>query len=171
METKLPNFLVVGAVKSGTTSLYRYLLQHPEIGMGSRKVGKFFSQMYDNFNGPGDHLVKESITKTFDEYKKFYAQVGNKKAVGDVSPDYLYYYDKSIKAIKSYLGNNVKIIIILRNPSDKSYSQYSHLVRGGRETVCFEDALEKENERMDQGWEWTCTTWIQVYIIIRSKLT
>jgi len=155
MSEKLPNFLVVGAAKSGTTSLYYYLLQHPEIGMSSKKEGKFFSQMPDKFNGPGDHLVKESLTRTFDDYKKLYAHITNEKAIGDVSPDYLYFYENSIPNIKYFLKPEPKIIIILRNPVGKTFSQYSHLVRDGRECLSFEQALAEEKKRMEQGWEWT----------------
>ena len=155
MNEKLPNFLVVGAAKSGTTSLYYYLLQHPEVGMSSKKEGKFFSQIPDNFNGPGDYLVEESITRSYDDYIKLYTHIKDEKAIGDISPDYLYYYENSIKNIKFYLGKEVKIIILLRNPTDKAFSQYSHLVRDGRETLKFEQALEEEEKRIKEGWEWT----------------
>lgn len=155
MSEILPNFLVVGAAKSGTTSLYYYLIQHPEIGLSSKKEGKFFSQMPDKFNGPGDDLVKESITRTFEDYQKLYTHITDEKAIGDISPDYLYFHENSINNIKSYLGSEVKIIIILRNPADKTFSQYSHLVRDGRETLSFEQALEEEENRIEQGWEWT----------------
>ena len=97
MSEILPNFLVVGAAKSGTTFLYYCLIQHPEIGMSSKKEGKYFSQMPDKFYGPGDDPVKESITRTFEDYKNLYTHITDEKAIGDVSPDYLYYHENRAK--------------------------------------------------------------------------
>lgn len=153
---KLPNFLIVGAAKSGTTSLYHYLNQHPDIYIHPRKEAKFLSQMGDEgFNGPGDEMVKMSVTNTFEQYTQLFQDVTDEFAVGDVSPEYLYYYENTIRNIKKYLGDDVKIIIILRNPADKVWSQYFHLVRGGRESLGFEEALGQEQNRIREGWEWT----------------
>lgn len=149
----MPNFLVVGAAKSGTTSLYFYLDKHPDIYIPSVKECRFFSQMSANFKGPGDEILNKNIIKSLDEYRLLFSSVKNEKAIGDVSPDYLYFYEKSIEKIKQILGD-VRIIIILRNPVERAYSQYLHLLRDERETLSFEDALSNEEIRKKANWEW-----------------
>ena len=155
MGAKLPNFLIVGAAKSGTTSLYHYLKQHPEIYIPNRKECRYFSQMPGNFKGPkDDEVVNKTIIKSLDEYKGLFQDVSNEKAIGDMSPDYLYYYVNSIKNIRNICSDNVKIIIILRNPVERTYSHYLHYVRSGREGLSFEDALAQEELRKNKNWEW-----------------
>lgn len=150
----LPNFLIVGAAKAGTTSLYYYLKEHPEIFLPERKELRFFSDMPGNFKGPGDENVNRTIIKSIKEYKKFYENVRNEKAIGDISPEYLYYFNKSIKNIKNILGDP-KIIIILRNPIDRAFSHYLYFVRDGREIFSFEEALKSEEMRKKLNWEWS----------------
>lgn len=151
----LPDFLIVGASKSGTSSIYHYLRQHPEIFLSNiQKEGRYFSQMEGNFNGPGDARVDAEITRTLEQYKALFQNYNNEKAVGDISPEYLYFHEEAIPLIKSVLGNNVKIIIILRSPVERAYSGYLHFKRDKRETLSFEEALEKEDERKQKNWIW-----------------
>ncbi len=149
----LPNFIVVGAARSGTTSLFYYLLQHPDIYVPKRKECMFFSGIQKDFHGRGE-IFKKSIVSDLQDYKKLFSRVKNEKAIGEVSPDYLYYYDKSIKNIKIILGSDVKIIIILRNPVERAYSHYLHHVRYGIEELSFEDALHAEAKRMEECYFW-----------------
>jgi len=155
MEDKiiLPNFLIVGAAKSGTSSLYHYLNEHPEIFLPARKELRFFSQMKANFKGPGDDKLNKTIIKSIEEYSKFYIPVKNEKAIGDVSPDYLYFFKNAIPNIRKILIDP-KIIIILRNPIDRAFSHYLHFVRDGREKLSFEEALAAEDNRKALNWEW-----------------
>lgn len=152
----LPNFLVVGASKSGTSSLYHYLKQHPDIFLSEKqKEGRFFSQMVNCFDGPGDTIVEKTITKDVESYKLLFEGYNREKAIGDISPEYLYFHEQAIPLIKSTLGNDVKIIMILRNPVDRAFSAYTHFKRDKRESLSFEEALEKEMERENQHWLWT----------------
>ena len=154
MEDKLPNFLIVGSAKSGTTSLYHYLKQHPDVYLPEKREGRFFSIM-ENFNGQGDEVeFNKSIIKSFEVYKSLFSGTNSEKAIGDISTDYLYYYENSTKKIKSILGDTVRIIIILRNPIERAYSQYLHNVRDGKETLSFENALKTDNLRRKQNWVW-----------------
>ena len=154
MNIKLPNFLIVGAAKAGTTSLYHYLKEHPEIYLcNERKELRFFSSMKGNFQGPGDDNVNSSIIKTLDDYIEHFKHAQMEHTIGDVSPDYLYYYSNSIKNIKKVIIDP-KIIIILRNPIDRTYSHWSHFVRDYREKLSFMEALNAEKERMRKRWEW-----------------
>ncbi len=154
-EDKLPNFLIVGAAKAGTTSLSYYLKQHPEIYISPVKEPKFFTAQFLNFplRGIGDNLVEKHIIKTFDGYKKLFRwATPQRKAIGEASVDNLYYHKDAIPQIKKYLGNP-KIIIILRNPVYRAFSAYTHLVRDGREYLSFEEGLEAEKQRMMENWE------------------
>ncbi|ADG12893.1 sulfotransferase [Methanocaldococcus infernus ME] len=153
-ESKLPNFLIVGAAKSGTTSLYHYLKEHPEIYMSPIKEPKFITSNFLKFpfQGIGDHLVERSIIKTWEDYTKLFSKVKNEKAIGEASADTLYYYKNSIKYIKKYLGEP-KIIIILRNPIDRAFSAYLHLLRDNREYLTFEEALKVEKKRIKLNWD------------------
>ena len=107
-----------------------------------------------NFRGPGDEqYLNKKMVKSLDEYKMLFSNLTNERMLGDVSPDYLYYYEKSIKMIHQILGD-VRIIIILRNPVERAYSQYLHFLRFDRETLSFEEALNDEERRKKLNWEW-----------------
>ena len=154
-KIKLPNFLIVGAAKRGTTSLYHYLKQHPEIYLNEKvKESRFFTYM-DYFGdtlgaGPGD-ADEARYPKTIEEYQRLF-RTENQQAVGEISPDYLYYHEWVVPNIKKVLGD-VKIIIILRNPVERAYSSYMHLVAAGRETLDFSQALALEEKRVaDRYW-------------------
>ena len=154
-KTILPNFLVVGAAKSGTTSLYHYLKQHPDIYLNEEvKESRFFTYM-DYLGatlcaGPGD-ADEARYPKTVEEYKKLFS-AENQQAIGEISPDYLYYHEWVIPNIKKVLGD-IKIIIILRNPVERAFSSYMHLIAAGRETLDFSQALAQEEKRVkDRYW-------------------
>jgi len=147
----LPNFLIIGAAKSGTTALYRYMKQHPEIYLSDRKEPHFFSftDQTKLTNGPDDY-VRKAITN-FDEYQGLFNNVRGEKAIGEASPTYIY-IPGTAERILSIIPD-VKIIAILRNPADRAFSAYMHLVRDGIETSNnFQEALKKENERIANNW-------------------
>ena len=73
---------------------------------------------------------------------------------GDVSPDYLYYHHNAVPKILNEINTQVPIIIVLRNPIDRTYSNYLHHVREGWEDLSFEDALMAEEERRAANWAW-----------------
>lgn len=154
---KLPNFLVIGAAKSGTTSLYHYLGQHPQIYMSPVREPKFFQFVsgykHYNFNGPGDQEANAHIITSIESYAQLF-ETGNKElALGESSPSYLYYRNVPEK-IREILPD-VKIMVILRHPIDRAYSNYLHLFSSGRETCwTFEQALKAESERIKQNWEY-----------------
>lgn len=134
----LPNFLIVGAAKSGTTSLYRYLNQHSDIFMPSFKEPHFFV----------NKIVSEKIKNyidDFDTYLKLFENAENYKLCGEASVFYLYYFEEAIKNILKTLGKNTKIIIILRNPIDRAYSAYKQVTSGiPNLMIDFEEAIKKD---------------------------
>ena len=148
-KNNLPNFLIVGAAKSGTSSLHNYLNQHPDIFMPS------YTQNGMKVKEPRfliTKLVKERLHNgvwDFDSYCELFKNSDAYSLVGESTVLYLYYYDEAIKNIKKYLGSNVKIVIMLRNPIERAYSAYNFLKRKGiREQLSFEQALENEFLRM-----------------------
>lgn len=144
---KLPNFLVVGFPKCGSTALHYYLEAHPEIFMPTQKELHYFTadKLLKLNRGPGDQEVKKFMLTTKDSYLKAYKNAGNEKMIGDASPSYINHPDR-IPKIKSLLGEP-KIIILLRDPIKRAYSNYLHLKREQRETLSFFEALQAEEKR------------------------
>jgi len=150
---KLPNFLIIGAAKCGTTALYHYLDQHPEVFLSPIKETNFFALKDKelSFNGPGDSNITHirSIT-SITEYKNQFINVTAEKAVGEICPSYLYFEDAP-KNIKEHIPK-VKIIAILREPVARAFSAWVHLTRDGREHLSFEEALSDEPRRIKENW-------------------
>lgn len=145
--------MVIGAPKSGTTSLFYYLHQHPDIYLPTKKELHYFSYPFieQQVKGPGDVVILPGLCANLDSYLVHYQDVKNQQRIGEVSPSYLY-YDESRHQIKAELGAETKIIAILRDPVQKAYSQYMHLVRDQRETESFTRGLELEPQRAAAGW-------------------
>lgn len=146
----LPNFLIIGAAKSGTTALYTYMKQHPEIFMSSPKELRFFNYTGSYPEDLDEIYIHRGVT-TLKEYKSHFDFVKNEKAIGEVSPMYLY-VPGTAERIKSIIPD-VKLMAILRNPVDRAYSAYTHALRDWIEpTNSFVEALAKEKERIEAGW-------------------
>ncbi|MCO1600970.1 sulfotransferase family protein [Desulfosporosinus nitroreducens] len=152
MTINKPNLFIVGTQKSGSTSLYNYLSQHPEIFFPKEKEPRFFNLKHDiiKHNGPGDTIYDSSRIINEYEYYKLFNDVGTKKIIGDATIEYLYYPD--VAHDLKVFNKTAKIIIILRNPIDRAYSAYNHLRRDLRENLSFEDALDAEDERIKLGY-------------------
>jgi hypothetical protein len=147
----MPDFLIIGAAKGGTTSLYQYLDQHPEIYMSPIKEPRFFA--YEggapDFKGPGDRSGREAVTR-LEDYRALFAGRAREKAAGEASP--LYLYDEEAPArIARYLPD-AKLIAILRDPAERAFSEYSMYVREGRERLSFRKACEECAARGHAGW-------------------
>jgi len=132
----LPTFIICGTMRGGTTSLYNYLMTHPEICMSRKKEVHYFDLNY--------YKGVKWYEKHFEECKN-----GKVKAIGEASPSYMY-FEEVPKRIHEFLPN-VKLIFILRNPVNRVYSHYWHEVRHTQENLSFEEAIEKEEERLSQG--------------------
>lgn len=148
----MPNFLVIGAAKSGTTALHRYLKQHPAIYMSHPKELRFFpfEDQPQNFCGPRDKVDVETAIKTIEDYRACFAAGADYPARGESSPIYLY-YKRAAERIRHHIPD-VKLIAILRQPADRAYSQYLMKVRDGIEPLSFRAALAAEQQRISDGW-------------------
>jgi len=150
MKSKLPNFLIVGAAKCGTSSLHNYLNQHPDIFMPLyNKEGVKVKEPRFLIKDLVEHRLHNGVW-SLEEYQSLFADVKGAKLVGESTVLYLYYYEHAIKNIKRYLGEDVKIIIMLRNPIERAYSAYSFASRTHQENQSFKKALMNSRERFDK---------------------
>ena len=138
----LPNLLIVGAAKSGTTSLHNYLKQHPDIFMSNHKEPHFLIN-----NEIGVNRIPKGINNLQD-YSNLFSNGASHKYRGESSAMYLQFPEIAIKNIDRYLDKDVKIIIMLRNPIERAFSGYQHVKRYNLdEDLDFEDALEISEQR------------------------
>ncbi|MCL6443839.1 MAG: sulfotransferase [Alicyclobacillus sp.] len=149
----LPNFFIAGAAKSGTTSLDKYLAQHPEIYMAPRKETHYFASpdMPPTFKGPGDEAFTSNLIRDAAEYESMFVGAEHKKARGESSVYYLYYPNTAERLARTI--DDPKIILVLRHPVDRAHSAYMHLIRDGRETLPFPEALAQEKDRMAKEYQ------------------
>ena len=151
----LPNFLIIGAAKAGTTALHTYLKKHPQIYLTPDKETNFFAFEGTNidFQGIGDEALKEFSITDLATYQEQFIGVTNESAIGEACPLYLYHPEVANK-IHHYIPN-CRLIIILRNPVDRAYANFLHLIRDNREPLQnFDQALEAEQQRIENNWEW-----------------
>lgn len=129
----MPNFLIIGTQKGGTTSLYNYLIQHPQILAASQKEVHFFDF---NFN------------QGIDWYRsQFPPEVDQQNAItGEASPYYLFHPLVPARVYQHF--PQVKLIVLLRNPITRALSHYYHEVRLGFENLSLSEAISQEAERM-----------------------
>ena len=147
------DFLLVGAAKSGTSTLFETLRKHPRVFIPQRKECRYFSCMPGNFVGPKP-IAANDVIRSPEEYQDLFKEAEPSQLCGDISPDYLYYHQQAIPKILNEIGSQVPIIIVLRNPIDRAYSNYLMKVRERREMLSFEAALKAETERIASHWAW-----------------
>ena len=137
-----PNLLIVGAAKSGTTSLHNYLDQHDEVFMSKHKEPHFLIN-----NEEGVNKIPNGINK-YRDYIKLFDNSKNYKYRGESSVMYLQFPEITIKNIAKYLDDDIKIIIMLRNPIDRAFSGFQHVKRYNKmENYTFKEAIEKSEKR------------------------
>lgn len=138
---RLPDFLIIGAQKAGTTSLYSYLRRHPGISGPLWKEVSFFDRRYARgvawYRGHFPTVARHSYVKR---------RYGLDLLVGEASPSYLF-HPLAPERVAALLPN-VRLIVLLRDPVDRAFSHYQHEVALSREPLSFEDALAGEEERV-----------------------
>ena len=152
-ERGLPTFLVIGAAKAGTTSLYRYLEQHPQIFVSPVKEPRFFALEGEvlDFRGPGDERLRRDTTTSLAAYRALFSGVRDERASGEASTLYLHHPRAAANVAKHV--PDVQLIALLRNPIERAYSAFLHRTRDGFEPCrTFEDALRDEPRRIAAGW-------------------
>ena len=130
----LPNFMCLGAAKSGTTTLYDILRQHPDIYIPAFKEPHFFD-------------IPENYKNGIEWYKRNYFRNANKKIIADFTPSY-FFEKEAPKRIFKNLGRDMKFLVVFRNPVDRAYSHYLHSKRDDHESENFAKSLELEVSRL-----------------------
>jgi hypothetical protein len=143
----LPDYLIIGAQRSGTTSLYKYLAQHPAVGPA--------------FLGKGAHFFDTKYSGDLDAYRahfptsayKWYVKIsrGLELVTGEGSPYYLAHPHAPYRIAEVLPG--AKLIALLRDPVERAYSHYQHELARGFEDLSFEDAIDREPERLAGEFE------------------
>lgn len=136
----LPQWLVVGAQRCGTSSLYEYLVRHPQVCRAAKEEIHYFDNNYHRgVNWYRGHFALADGTPATDASPSH-------KVTGEASPYYMA-HPLAVERIASDLPG-VKILVVLRNPADRAYSHHYHECRMGCETLSFEEALDREAERL-----------------------
>lgn len=140
----LPDFLILGGMKCGTTTLYRALIRHPRVRAAGRKEVGYFSHLHGH--GP-----------TW--YRGWFPLAGRARlgrwlggpagATGEATPYYLFHPHAAGRIAAAVPA--VRLVALLRDPTDRAYSHYRHNVRAGREPLSFDEALDREESRTRAG--------------------
>ena len=136
-----PNFFIVGAQRCGTTSLYEYLKQTPGIYMSPVKEPNFFSRIDPVYLTPSSIRDKK-------KYLALFKKVNNEIAIGEASPTYL--QDPQAAKLIHDTVPNARIIVMLRDPVERSFSHYLIRKGLGMETLPFRDAIKKALNSQDE---------------------
>ncbi|MEM9053471.1 MAG: sulfotransferase domain-containing protein [Bacteroidota bacterium] len=154
---RLPDFIIPGAAKSGTTTLYQQLTGHPEIFFPKERKEPF----YFSFGGVEPAYEDSGFNKIpiwrTDQYLSLYDGASSSQKCGDASTSYLYTHELSIANMRELYGDQlkkVKIIILLRNPITRAYSHYTYLIRNGFESRPFEEAISPQGIEVWKKKRW-----------------
>jgi len=135
----LPNFMIVGAQKSGTTTLYDILAQHSDIYLSSTKESKFF-------------VEEEKYSKGIEFYsKEYFSKYNGEKAIGEIDPEYIFFEDVPHR-LRYDISKDLKLIFILRNPVARAYSHYLMTYKRGWDDLSFQEAILAEPDRIEQDF-------------------
>jgi len=146
-----PNFLIIGDLKAGTTSLYYYMKQHPHIFLPDKKELRFFSFDPDN---PYHRRSGSFDVRTMSQYLGYFADAGEYRAIGEASPNYLR-SPLTAERIRQQLPD-VRLIVSLRNPADRLYSSYAMEFRAGGVKEPIEEILfRRDAERVKASFYWS----------------
>lgn len=135
----MPNFLIVGFQKAGTTSVYHYLGQHPEVFVSPRKELNFFSSIVER--PVIDAHLSGGMTDP-KAYSAVFEPGADRKAIGEASP--IYATDPAVPAAILRLAPEARLIVLVRDPVQRAYSEYWMRVRDGREKRSFDVAVDEE---------------------------
>ena len=130
----LPNFIIIGAARSGTTSLYHYLGEHPDVFVSAVKETNFFA-----YRGQPD---RDFRVHTLEQYEALFAGAGDARAIGEASPSYLN-VPGTAERMREQLPD-ARLLAVLRHPAERAFSAYLMRVRG--------DGRERERRAIDAAF-------------------
>jgi hypothetical protein len=138
-----PDFLLIGAMRCGTTTLYRYLRAHPHVRVASRKEVHYFDRHYDR----GERWYLGHFPLILERWKA--ERRGVPLVTGEFTPGYLY-HPLAAERVKATVPD-ARFLLLFRNPVDRAYSHYQRSRRVGREERSFEEAIEEEARDLGNG--------------------
>ena len=130
----MPGFMIIGTQRGGTSSLYKYLEGHPELSASIRKETEYFSRRFVE----GERWYRAHFPLTF--------STGGGRLGFEATPDYLF-YPSTPGRIAERLPD-ARFVVLLRDPVRRASSHHRHMVRVGLEDLSFDEALEREEERL-----------------------
>jgi hypothetical protein len=137
----MPDFIIIGAQRCGTTSLYNYLIEHPNVVPAFRKEVHFFDSHFNK----GITWYRSHFP--FAIHKHYAKQIRHQDFItGEATPYYIFHPHAPQRVLETV--PRVKLIVLFRNPVHRAYSHYHHEVKMGVETLSFEDAIEREKEKL-----------------------
>jgi hypothetical protein len=166
-----PNFFIAGAPKAGTTALYHHLAQHPDIYMSPIKEPCYFSlelraenfaprqkpharriqrETHEYLRGPMDKPISGGIVTEWEDYLRLFAAAGRQHAVGEASVSYMV-SETAAAAIAARIPQ-AKIIMVLRSPVERAFSQYLQGVSGGHIASSFHEFVRACLRHSDEGF-------------------
>jgi hypothetical protein len=175
MSLVRPNFFLVGAPKAGTTSLYHYLRQHPQICMSPIKEPNYFASeirignvcegmrdrarrdleaLHEYLRGPMSELRFGGTVSEWDDYLKLFQHARSARAVGEASVCYLWSRTAAVNIFAK--APDARIIAVLRNPADRAFSEYWHAVNAGVTRMSFRQAIETSLHRESDQFDVFC---------------
>jgi len=154
---QLPNFIIIGAAKSGTTTLFEAIGQNPSVFAATKKEIKFFSR--DEKYKMGVDWYQETFFKNAEMYP----------VRMEASPAYLTWSEKTAPRIKQvYQDSPLKFAAIFRDPVKRAYSHYWMRFHQGTETLSFSEAIYSEESRLKENWEMLSTRGDGLYGYFRA---
>lgn len=140
---RLPDFVICGEAKCGTTTLWQMLSRHPQVYFPEEKELHFFSS-YADHSGIGRYE-----SGGLEHYRALFSGARPEQRCGEATPNYL--FDEGACRRMGSVLPAARLVFILRDPIERAWSHYWHQVRRGNERLGFEDALEQEAARMATG--------------------
>lgn len=169
--TYFPNFLVTGAAKCGTTTLYHYLRQHPSVYMSPIKEPNHFSTdiqpihfsaEYKKYEKSKNLDIEKYVSGEMQEeqwgayvlnrehYIQLFKFAKGKQCIGEISNSYMFSMEAALNIKKEF--PDMKIVMILRQPAERAYSHYLANLRDGRTTRPFREEVEHDDSKNLHGW-------------------
>lgn len=149
IKEKHINFFCIGAQKSGTSTLFQLLRQHPDVFIPKNKEAHFFDRDAKYIKGIDWYLTN------------YYEDWSQQKVTGSITPSYMF-SEKTPYRIKETLSASPKFIVLLRNPVDRAWSHYLMNVGVGKEKMSFKDAILAEETRLNESeQQWIRFSYIQ----------
>ena len=149
----LPNAVIIGAPRCGTTSLHAHLALHPDVFASPTKEPQFFSSEAQEFlfEGPNDQQALSHLVNCVDEYEHLFEGAAGQRVVIEASTTYIY-FPGTARAIRRRIPD-CRIVAVLRDPVARAYSDFLRQRRNGEEPLAdFGEALRQEARRIASGW-------------------